>query len=169
MQTPTVRGRMDIVEEELLNMNSRMDALTQQFEKFFKMMEKTPKIAEERTPAVNDEKVMQLNTEMKPFIPKYTNEEEEFQFKPSDETTLVKINEKDKEMIKADFIKSYKLIKENNVNNNSNTKRALDQPQFETDDEENAEEDHTDNNLSDEESGNEFVQRGEVLPTANHN
>ena len=82
---------------------------------------------------------------------------------------LVKINEKDKEMIKADFIKSYKRIKIKNVNNNSNTKRALDQPQFETDDEENAEEDHTDNNLSDEESGNEFVQRGEVLPTANHN
>ena len=140
MQTPMVRDRMDLVEEELFNLSTRMinnesktdatnrslEALTNNVAQILRMME-SKKTAEERTPAVNEEIRIPLNTEMKSFMPKY-NEEEELPYKPSrrdresiasfytsEAVTPISASLKiiDKEKTKPDFILEYEKIKSN--------------------------------------------------------
>lgn len=80
MQTPIVKGRMDLVEEELINMNLRFIDMNERFDKkmdeafdkVFKLLQNLP-----QTPNLEERKNTIMNTEMKSIM------EEEVEYKPS--------------------------------------------------------------------------------------
>ena len=97
MQTPSMKERMEFLEEQLLIQNSKTgqmelslgilkeemkNQLDAKFDQILKLLESKPS-AQENTPTIIEDKRLPLNTEMKSFLPKYNSEEDEVQYKPS--------------------------------------------------------------------------------------
>jgi hypothetical protein len=131
MQSPTVKGRMDLVEEELVNIDVRFKDVNENIQKIFMLLQNLQTTIVS-TPSVEDKKTTALNTEMKSFL------NDEIEYKPSrrDRESIasffttepltpamenVRQKQKDNnENNKPDFINEYEKSKTTNENFNAN-------------------------------------------------